>query len=127
MKPSPASLEEQRELVLAEMRTIERMRRGTLSRHFLRRQRGGRTLTHGPYFVLQGYWHGQKFSEHIPGEQAGTVAEQVKNYQRFQQLADRFVGLTDQMTQREATSIDSKKNSNPRRSPTSASERPRPS
>lgn len=120
-----ASLEEQREQVLAEMRTIDRMRRGTLSRHFLRRQRGGHTLTHGPYFVLQGYLRGQKFSQHIPGEQAGKLAEQVKNYQRFQQLAERFVGLTDQMTQREDPVLDSKKNSRRRKSPTSATERPR--
>ena len=125
MTTSLSSMNEQRELILAEMRTIDRMRRGTLSRHFLRRQHGGRTLTHGPYFVLQGHWHGQKFSEHIPGEQADEVAAQVGNYQRFQQLAERFVSLTDQMTQREAVGMDSKKNSRRKRSPTSASERPR--
>jgi len=111
------------------MRALGRLRRGTLSRHFVRRRRGGKTVTHGPYFVLQGYVRGQKFSRHIPAEQAATVAAEVEGYQRFQALADRFVTLSDQMTQEAAAaaSPDGKKNSRRKRSPTNASAKPRPS
>lgn len=101
MSSSFASLQQERDRVVAEMGTIDRLRRGTLSQHFLRRRRGGKTLTHGPYFVLQRYLRGKKFSQHIPVEQAEKVAGQVANYRRFQELAERFVTLTDQMTQRE--------------------------
>lgn len=126
MQPSLASLQQQREQVLEEMRAIDRLRRGTLSRHFLRRNQNGKTITHGPYFVLQGYLRGQKFSRHIPAEQADQVAGDVANYQRFQALAERFVTLSEQITER-ADSPDSKKNSSRRKSPTSGSGRRRTS
>jgi hypothetical protein len=119
--PSP-SVQQQREQVVEEMRAIDRLRRGTLSEHFLRRHQHGKTVTHGPYFVLQGYLRGKKFSRHIPAEQAAQVAVDVENYQRFQSLAERFVTLTDEMTQGEDPP-DSKKNSGRRKSPTRASGR----
>ncbi len=121
MQPSLTSLQQQREQVVEEMRSIDRLRRGALSQHFLRRHRNGQTVTHGPYFVLQGYLRGQKFSRHIPSEQADQVAGDVANYQRFQGLAERFVTLSEQIT--EHADPDSKKNSSRRKSPTSASGR----
>jgi hypothetical protein len=127
MNPPLVSLAEQRDQVLNQMRAIDRLRRGTLSRHFLRRRRDGKTVTHGPYFVLQGYLRGRKFSRHIPAAQAERVAAEVRGYQQFQTLADRFVALTDQMTQQAEATADSKKNSSRKRSPTSASAKPRPS
>lgn len=120
MDSTRTSLQEEREQVVEEMRAIDRLRRGTLSEHFLRRHQNGKTVTHGPYFVLQGYLRGKKFSRHIPAEQAAKVAVDVENYQRFQSLAERFVTLTDAMTQGE-DQPDSKKNSGRRKSPTSAS------
>ena len=125
MNPSSLPLEEQRDQVLNQMRAIDQLRRGTLSRHFLRRQHGGQTVTHGPYFVLQGYLRGKKFSQHIPAEQVPEVAAGVEGYQRFQALAERFVALTDQMTQNAEAFPDSKKNSGRKRSPTGASAKPR--
>lgn len=126
MDSSLASLQQQRERVVEEMRAIDRLRRGTLSQHFLHRHQGGKTLTHGPYFVLQGYLRGKKFSQHIPAARAAKVAKHVENYQRFQELAERFVTLTDQMTRRE-DEPESKKNSGRRKSPTSDSGKPKPS
>ena len=46
----------------------------------------GQSARRGPYFVLQGFFHGQKFSERIPVEQAPQVQAQVANYRRFQSL-----------------------------------------
>ena len=114
MDSTRTSLQEEREQVVEEMRAIDRLRRGTLSQHFLRRHQNGKTITHGPYFVLQGYLRGQKFSRHIPAEQAAKVAGDDANYQRFQALAERFVTLSEQITAR-ADAPDSKKNSRPRK------------
>lgn len=105
-----AALEQQREEVLKEMRSIDRLRRGAFSQHFLRRREGGKIRTHGPYFVLQGYLRGKKFSTHIPAAQAAKVAVDVENYQHFQALAERFVTLTDELTRLE-DQPESKKNS----------------
>jgi len=109
-----ASLQQEREQLVEEMRAIDRLRRGTLSRHFLRREQGGKTITHGPYFVLQGYLRGKKFSRHIPAEQAANVAGDVANYQRFQALAERFITLSEQIAER-TDAPDSKKNSSRRK------------
>jgi hypothetical protein len=114
MDSKGADLHQQREEVLEQMRAIDRLRRGAFSQHFLRRRKSGKTHTHGPYFVLQGYLRGQKFSQHIPAEQAARVAVDVENYQRFQALAERFVTLTDEMTRLE-DQPDSKKNSRRRK------------
>ena len=122
METSLAALQRQREQLVEEMRAIDRLRRGTLSQHFLRRHHDGKTTTHGPYFVLQGFLRGKKFSRHIPAAQAATVAGDVANYQRFQALAERFVTVSEQLTTR-ADAPDSKKNSSRRKSPTRASAR----
>lgn len=122
MESSRTVLQQQREQVVEEMRSIDRLRRGTLSQHFLRRHQNGKTITHGPYFVLQGYLRGQKFSRHISAGQADQVAGDVANYQRFQALAERFITLSERITER-AEAPDSKKNSSRRRSSTNASGR----
>ena len=114
MDSTGAALHQQREQILEEMRAIDRLRRGAFSQHFLRRRKGGKIRTHGPYFVLQGYLRGKKFSKHIPAEQAAKVAVDVENYQHFQTLAERFVTLTDEMTRLE-DQPDSKKNSGRRK------------
>jgi hypothetical protein len=114
MNSTVTALQRQREEVLQEMRSIDRLRRGAFSQHFLRRREGGKIRTHGPYFVLQGYLRGKKFSRHIPAEQAAKVAVDVENYQHFQALAERFVTLTDELTRIE-DQPESKKNSGRRK------------
>lgn len=114
MNSTPSVLRQQREQILEEMRGIDRLRRGAFSQHFLHRRKQGKVHTHGPYFVLQGYLRGKKFSKHIAAAQAQKVAQDVGNYQRFQALAERFVTLTDELTQRE-DQPESKKNSSRRK------------
>jgi hypothetical protein len=114
MNSALTALQQEREEVLKEMRSIDRLRRGSFSQHFLRRREGGKVRTHGPYFVLQGYLRGKKFSQHVPAEQAAKVAVDVENYQHFQALAERFVTLTDELT-RLADQPESKKNSGRRK------------
>ena len=107
------SLRQKRESVLHQMQAIDRLRRGTLSRQFFKAP-PGTSRKQGPYFVLQGFFHGKKFSQRIATEDAPKIQEQVDNYRRFQSLAEEYVSLTDEITRLESEDSDSKKNSSPR-------------
>lgn len=120
------SLRLKRNSLLEDMQAIDRLRRGSLSKQFFKAA-PGQSERRGPYFVLQGFFQGKKFSERIPAEQAPQVQEQVDNYRRFQALAEDYVTLSDEITRLESTGADSKKNSSRRRSPTNASRKRPPS
>ena len=119
---STRQLQLRRDHILEEMRALDHMRRGCLSRQFFRSRRSDRAQGPGPYFVLQGYLQGQKFSRRVPADGAATVETHVANYQRFQALAEEFVTVTEQLTLAEEPAV--KKNS-ARRSTKSASGKPR--
>lgn len=126
----PASLPElrqQREEILRQIQAIDRLRRGTLSEQFFVKRRQAKTIRQGPYYVLQCYLKGRKCSERIPVAQAPQVQSDVANYQRFQQLAEQFVQVTEQITRLENGQTHAKKNSSPRRSPKNSSQKPEPS
>ena len=127
MKPALPELRRQREHVLEQIQTIDRLRRGTLSEQFFIKKREGKTIRQGPYYVLQCYLKGCKCSERIPADQAQQAKADVANYQRFQELAEQFVKITDQITRLENGQTDAKKNSRRRRSPKNSSENPEPS
>ena len=121
------SLLQKRTSILQEMQTIDRLRRGSLSKQFFKSGGGHPPKKQGPYYVLQGFFHGKKFSQRIPSEEAAQVQQQVDNYQRFQALAQDDVTLTDQVTRLEAPTGESKKNSSRRRSTTNSSAKLKPS
>ena len=128
MKPDLADLRRQREQVLQQIQTIDRLRRGTLSEQFFLQKRGGKIIRQGPYYVLQCFLKGSiKCSERIPADQAQQAKADVANYQRFQELADQFVHITDQITRLERGQTDAKKNSRRRKSPKNSSPNPAPS
>jgi hypothetical protein len=127
MKPTLDDLLQQRESVLQQMKAIDRLRRGTLSQQFFKARLPGTDARRGPYFVLQGFFHGKKFSERVPPNQAVQVQQEVDNYRRFQALAEEFVTLSDQLTRRQDHPPDFKKNFSRRRSPTNSSKKPPPS
>jgi hypothetical protein len=126
MKLNLDQLLQQRQDVLQQMQAIDRLRRGSLSQQFFP-SRSGPAAKRGPYYVLQGFFHGQKFSQRIPQEQAAQVQADVDNYRRFQSLAETYVTLSDQITGLHDRQGDSKKNSSHRRSMTSGSGKPPPS
>ena len=99
MPKSIDQLSAQRDALLAQLKSIDRLRRGTLSRQVFTKEQDGRTVTQGPYFVLQGFQGGRKFSQRIPAPAADRVQEQVDNFKQFQALADQCISLTDQITQ----------------------------
>lgn len=125
--PTPLnSLLHKRSHILKDMEAIDSLRRGTLSKQFFKAL-PGQSASRGPYFVLQGFFQGKKFSERIPAEQAPEVQKQVDNFRRFQTLAEEYVTLSDQITQMEFQDSGSKKNSSPKNSPTSSSRKLKPS
>ncbi len=126
MNVSRHQLEERREQILQQIRAIDRLRRGSLSRQFFKKRRANSKDPQGPYYVLQGYVQGTKFSERIPAEQAPQIEPLVANYRRFEELAEAFVAVTDQLTRQTQAAPEAKKN--PRsKSGRSASGRPMPS
>lgn len=127
MKPTLPELRQQRQAVLHQIQAIDRLRRGTLSKQFFKKRRAGKTVRQGPYYVLQCYLKGCKCSERIPAEQAEQVKSEVTNYHRFQELAEQFLQITDQITRWESGLSDAKKNSSHRRSPKNNSESHAPS
>ena len=126
MNASLSQLEKRREQILQQIQAIDRLRRGSLSRQFFKKSRADSKTPQGPYFVLQGYIQGQKFSERVPAEQAQQIEPLVANYKRFEELAEEFVTVTDQITRLSQDAPEAKKNSRPR-SAKSASGKPTPS
>ena len=127
MKLNLDELLQQRQAILAQMQSIDRLRRGSLSRQFFKSRPPAAAVRQGPYSVLQGFLHGKKFSERIAPDQAAQVEQDVENYRRFQTLAEEYVTVSDQITRLPEQPQDSKKNSSRRRSPRSSSKKPPPS
>ena len=123
MNPNLDALRLKQPALLQQMQAIDRLRRGSLSRQFF--QSPGRPATRrGPYYVLQGFFRGQKFSERIPPDQAAQVQQDVDNYRCFQALAEEYVTVSDQLARLQDERPDSKKNFSPRRSPPLSSRKP---
>lgn len=104
-------LSARREALIRELKSIDRLRRGTLSQQVFSKKQGDKTVTQGPYFNLQAFHKGKKFNCHIPADKAQEVAQHVDNFKRFQELSDQCVTITDQITQIAEGLSDAKKNS----------------
>ena len=126
MKPNLDALRQQQQSLLQQMQAIDRLRRGSLSCQFFPAA-GPRAARRGPYYILQGFFHGQKFSERIPPDQARQVQQDVDHYRRFQALAEDYVTVTDQLTRAQEADPEAKKNFSPRRLPRRSSGKPPPS
>jgi hypothetical protein len=116
MNAEMAALSQKRDEILDQMRELDRMRRGSLSKQFFQTQAPEGPVQQGPYFVLQGYLKGRKFSRRVAAQDAPKVAEQVANHRRFQTLADAFVEVTERLTNLEENEPAVKKTSR-RKSP----------
>lgn len=98
MSTDLAQLQQRREQILQEMGAIDRLCRGHLSQQFFKSTRGGKPVRQGPYYVLQRWFRGKNLCERIPADQVEPVRQGVEGYQRFRQLADEFVDLSEQIT-----------------------------
>src|SRR5207244_11414184 len=98
MNVSLSQLEKRRRQILQQMQAIDRLRRGSFSRQFFKKPRSGSQARQGPYYVLQGYIQGRKFSARVSAEQAKEMEPLVANDQRFEELATDFVTVTADIT-----------------------------
>lgn len=88
-----------REQILEEMGQIDCLCRGNLSEQYFKSKKGGTTAKRGPYYVLQRWFQGKNLCERIPAEQVEPVRQSVRGFKRFQELADEFVDVSEQITQ----------------------------
>lgn len=92
------SLQQERARILEEMAQIDRMIRGQVSSQTYCVKRGGRTITQGPYHLLQRRQDGKNNCQRVGADELEAIAAGVQAYQRFQALAARYAALTEQMT-----------------------------
>jgi hypothetical protein len=98
------TLEERRKRVLDEMARCEPMEYGSLKAEFRPAPGGGTT---GPYYKHQVWEDGVNRSQRIRPEEAPALERAIANRQRFEALAQEYVGLTVQWTrQREDLEAD---------------------
>lgn len=106
---SMKNIHQQRRDILEQMGSIEHMQRGTLSQQHYRREQDGKTVVQGPYHVLQRTQNGKHYSERVPAEKVSDVQKAITGQERFWELADQYVDLTEAMTRQEMAQ-ESKKN-----------------
>jgi hypothetical protein len=92
------SLQQERASILEEMAQIDRMIRGHVSQQTYQVNRRGRTITQGPYFLLQRQENGKNNCQRVGAEELDAIVAGVQAYGRFQKLAERYARLTEQMT-----------------------------
>jgi hypothetical protein len=92
------SLQQERSQILEEMAQIDRMIRGQVSQQTYQVTRRGQTVSQGPYFLLQRREHGKNNCQRVGTEELDSIVAGVQAYHRFQQLAQRYATLTEQMT-----------------------------
>lgn len=94
MSENDISLPQQKAAILQQMGQIPAIIRGKLSSQtYVAKGRA-----QGPYFTLQRWDEGKNKSQRIPPQQLPMIQEAVTGFQRFQQLADQFVGLAEKQT-----------------------------
>jgi hypothetical protein len=92
------SLQQERARLLEEMAHIDRMVRGHVSQQTYQVQRGRRTVTQGPYHLLQRRENGRNNCQRVGADELDFIVQAVEGHDRFQKLAQRYATLTEQMT-----------------------------
>jgi hypothetical protein len=92
------SLQQERSRILEEMAHIDRMIRGHVSQQTYQVQRGGQTVTQGPYHLLQRRENGKNNCQRVATDELESIVAAVEGHERFQKLAQRYAALTEQMT-----------------------------
>ena len=101
-----------RDEILSEINSIREMIRGKISLQSLKRQAAdGSIKERGPYAIFQRWLDGSNHSQRIPSKALPAMTRAVEGYQRFVQLTDEFVSLTEILTRRSGPLLPSKKNS----------------
>ena len=88
--------------VLEQMSQITRMRRGKLTEQYNRKKdQGGHERQWGPYYTLQAWVDGKNRSERVRRDDVATVREDMRNYEEFCELSERYVQIAEQSAKAE--------------------------
>jgi chromosome segregation ATPase len=96
-----ATLTQRRTALLDQMAALDRMERGRLSEQFLHGLKDGRKVTWGPYYVLQRRRGRQIVKKRVPADRLAAVQADIRRHEEFQQLAQRYAEITEEMTRLE--------------------------
>lgn len=96
-------LEQRREAIIQQMRSIRSMRRGTVNKQYLKVPHKGRAepALCGPYYLLTHKEAGKTVSQRLPADQVERVRADVAAHRRFLELCREFERVTEQLGQRE--------------------------
>ena len=76
------------------MRQIKCMRRGKLTEQYNKKKDPDGTVRKwGPYYTLQAWRNGKNHSLRIPAKDADKVREEIKAYEEFSELCERYIQL----------------------------------
>src|SRR5437867_8035237 len=92
------SIQQERARILQEMGRIDCMIRGRVSQQTFEIKRGGQTISQGPYFLLQRRENGKNNCQRVGAEELDAIVAGVEGHARFQELAQRYASLTEQLT-----------------------------
>ena len=92
------TIQQERSRILEQMAQIDRMIRGHVSQQTYQQKRDGQVITQGPYFLLQRRENGKNNCQRVGAEELDSIVASVQAYARFQELAERYASLTEQLT-----------------------------
>jgi hypothetical protein len=104
-------LRDRRTEILQEMGRLEPMRRGSVNEQYLTfRSQSGRRSRRGPYVVYSFKQAGKTRSRRLQGEREATrYRQQIEAFRRYQQLAEEFVAVSQQLADLTVTEEDAEK------------------
>ena len=107
------------------MADLDRMERGRLSEQFLKGEKDGKVVLHGPYHVLQRRVGREVQKKRVSKERLETVRADIQNHEQFQKLAQDYARITEEMARLQDADPELKKKLNP--SEMTSSKKPKPS